>query len=138
MTVVQALQTYLVKILAGVIVLLLLACVGLGIALYVTDQRADIAEKAVTESVKNHKACTDANTAWSGTVDFIQGALQNCVADRAEVAKTGRAAVGRVRNQVATLEAELATWRSQSTAAELLPQCRGVLELELCPELADY
>lgn len=112
--------------------------IGLSLRLWwVSDVAAD-AKLARDQVQRNHDECIVANVGWEGSVDTLQTALHACTRERDAVRDQGVAAVDQARATAARLSHELASWRTRSAAAEALPACRAVLDLELCPELADY
>jgi regulator of sirC expression with transglutaminase-like and TPR domain len=117
---------------------LLLLALGLGARLWwVSADRADVRRDLGT-ATRNHAACLAANAGWERALDQVQGALLTCTRERDEIRARGHESLARAAGRESDLKRELAAWRTASTAAEALPACRAVLDLELCSELGDY
>jgi chromosome segregation ATPase len=83
-------------------------------------------------------ATRTANAAWEEVTARLQSSLEQCTREREEIKGQGTRAVDRVRGEMAALSRSLAEWRTHSEAAESLPHCRAVMEMEICAELSDY
>lgn len=138
-------QALLVRVLGWVSGGLLLACVLLSLALWSASIEVDAItvdrDKHVTNATTaagNLIGCKAANTAWGDTVDDIQTALHTCTRERSAIEQRGRLAVEAVEAELATLEKQRDAWEANTAAAEQIPSCRAVLDLQLCPELGEY
>lgn len=126
---------------AGLSVALLVACVAAWIllgqrdALLIDLDRAKADAAAADSSVRH---CRRANEGWQTTLDTVQGALKQCVAQRDDAAAAGERAVAAARDVAHKAATDATLWRKRFELARTDTNCRNALEATLCPSLSDY